>query len=194
MRIEHKLRKLQDALRNAGWRIRHIPWQPDGKPEYFVPRDPVTKVLLVLGLVCFLGGIPLNQVSIPLGIGTMLLGLAALFASRFSMGYFAYRSYVPVRARCIDREIIEYEDPDSIDSLIKTTYWAPRVLCEYEHDGHTHRVTPIIPRVTAFATRQGVERFLAERIGPGQACTLWVNPDNPLQTILHKRPWMAYHG
>jgi hypothetical protein len=189
--LEKKLRKLQDNLRNAGWRIQHIPWQPEGKLEYYSPGSLLSWMLILVGFAGFFGGIPLlskNIVSTPVGIGIMICGLLLLFSSRFSTGYRLYRKYVRVNAKCLDREVLEYEDPDSYGSLRKITYWAPRILCEFSHNGKQYTVTPIIVKTVAFGTEESVNKFLDDRIDSNQNCTLWINPDNPLQTIFHKKP------
>jgi len=196
MRIEKKLRHLQDNLRNAGWRIQHIPWQPEGKLEVYGPSSALQWLLILAGFGGFLGGIPLisnRVVSTPVGIGIMLGGLLLLFLSRFATGYRLYRHYVRVEAKCIDREVLEYEDPDSAGSLTKNTFWAPRILCEYRYNGQTYRVTPIIVKTVAFNTESRVHKFLDDRIDPDGNCTLWINPETPLQTFLHQKPVTGPH-
>jgi hypothetical protein len=196
MIFENRLRKLQDRLRNAGWRIQHIPWQPEGKLEIHNPKDPYTWLLLLAGFAGFFGGIPLlsnNTVSTPVGIGIMIGGLLLLFLSRFTTGYNLYRKYIRVDAICIDREVQEFEDIESCGSLTKNTFWAPRILCEYKYKGQIFTVTPIIVKMVAFNTEDGVNKFLDDRIDVNQKCTLWINPDLPLQTFFHKKPITGPH-
>ena len=191
MKLEKKLRTIQDNLRNAGWRIQHIPWQPKGKLEWYGPDNFLSWLLILAGFAGFFGGIPLlsnNMVSTPAGIAIMISGLALLFLSRFSTGYFLYRSYVRVDARCLDREIQEFEDFESSGSLIKKTFWAPRLLCEYTYKGQNYTVTPIIVKMTAFNKKGDVERFLEQRIDLQHHCTLWINPKVPLQTFFRVKP------
>jgi hypothetical protein len=190
------MRILQDNLRNAGWRIQHIPWQPEGQLEYYNPPSPVAWMLIMAGLAAFFGGIPLitgNIVSTPAGIGIMLGGIVLLIASRYAAGHRLYRQYVRVDAKCIDRDVQEFEDPDNAGSLIKNTFWAPRLLCEYRYQGQTYTVTPIIVKTVAFSTEYAVHRFLDERIDQDQNCTLWINPEEPLQTFFHKKPFTGPH-
>ena len=196
MGIERKLRILQDNLRNAGWRIQHIPWQPEGKLEYYNPPDAVAWLLIIVGFAAFFGGIPLmtgNIVSTPVGIGIMVGGIVLLAASRFAAGYRLYRHYVRVDAKCLDRDVQEFQDPDSAGSLIKNTYWTPRILCEYRYQGRTHTVTPIIVKKVAFSTERDVHKFLDDRIDRDQNCTLWINPEVPLQTFFNKKPGTGPH-
>jgi hypothetical protein len=196
MRIERRLRRLQDNLRNAGWRIQHISWQPEGKLEFYNPPSPFTWLLILVGFAAFFGGIPLmadNLVSTPVGIGIMLAGIVLLIASRYTAGYRLYRHYVRVDAKCLDRDVQEFEDPDNAGSLIKNTFWAPRLLCEYRYRGQTYTVTPIIVKTVAFRTESAVHRFLDARIDRNQKCTLWINPEVPLQTFFHKKPFTGPH-
>jgi hypothetical protein len=193
--LQGKLRKLQDNLRNAGWRIQHIPWQEEGKPEYYF-NSPFTYVMILIGLAGFFGGIVLMAkplVSIPVGIGIAVAGLLMLFASRFAAGYIQYKGFIKVEATCIDQEVKEFEDPDSLNSMNRITYWHPRILCEYSYKGRTYHVTPVIAKAVAFGNEESANRFLDERIGPDKRCTLWINPKNPLQTAFHKKPRMGVY-
>ena len=195
MGLENRIRRFQDRVRNQGWRIENIPWQPDGKPEYYY-NSKVSLVMVLLGLAGFFGGIILlsqAKLNVYQGIGVSAAGLLTLLLSRFVAGYQRYRHFLPVTATCIDREVREFEDPDSYNSLNKITYWFPRVLCEYAHDGRTYRVTPVIAVVSAFRTEQAATRFLDERIDENRRCKLWINPENPLQTAFHQKPKAAVH-
>jgi len=197
MRIERKLRHWQDNLRNAGWRIQHIPWQPEGKLEYYNPPDLVTWLLILTGFGAFFGGVPLmnaNIVSTPVGIGIMVGGIVLLLASRFAAGYRLYRHFVRVDAKCLDRDVQEFKSPDNAGTLIKNTFWAPRILCEYRYNGQTRTVTPIIVKTVAFSTEHEAHAFLNSRIDRDQNCTLWINPEVPLQTFFHKKPVTGPHS
>lgn len=109
-------------------------------------------------------------------------------ASRFSYGRNLFGRFEAVQGVCVDREVQEFEDPDSVGSFVKNTFWAPRILCEFDYKGTRYRVTPIIVKLTAFSTKEDVNRFLDERINSDGTCTLWVNPKNPLHTVFHKKP------
>lgn len=191
MMFERKLRKIQDNIRNSGWRIQHIPWQTKDKLEYFNPQNNVTKMLMFSGFACFIGPIfTLGRLALPVWviISIMIVGLLLLMASRFSYGRNLFGKFEAVEAICIDREVQEFEDPDSVGSFTKNTFWAPRILCEFDYHGTRCRVTPIIVKTVAFSTKESVNRFLKERIDSDGICTLWVNPKNPLHTVFHKKP------
>lgn len=188
---EKKLRKLQDEIRNSGWRIRHISWLPPGKVERYGPGNPSTWFLILLGLACFFGGpVLLCQPGFLAwaGIPIMVFGLILVGLSRYAAGRFLYGRFVPVKAVCLDREVQEFIDPDSIGSLTENTFWLPRILCEFEFRNQSYRVTPIIVKTVAFKTEEGVHRFLNKRLDSDGQCTLWVDPENPLHAIFHKKP------
>jgi hypothetical protein len=190
MTVERKLRKIQDTIRNSGWRIQHIPWQPEGRLEYHIPKDGITWALVVSGFVCFFGPILLlgRGFSAWMVISLMVFGLVLLFASRFSFGRNLFYAFEAVEAACIDREILEVEDPDSIGSFNNNTFWVPRILCEFDYQGRRYRVTPIIVKIVAFNSEEGAKNFLDDKIDSKGKCTLWVNPKNPLHTVFHKKP------
>ena len=132
--------------------------------------------------------LPEKEIPVWGGIAVMVGGLALLMTSRFVAGRHLYGRFVPVEAKCVDREVLEYEDPDSIGSFIKITYWAPRILCEFSYKGTACKVTPIIVKTIAFNSEEEANRFLDERIDRDGTCTLWINPDNPLHTVFHIKP------
>jgi hypothetical protein len=191
MFAEKKLRNSQDNIRNKGWRIQHISWLPNGKVESYNPKNISTWLLVILGFMCFLGGpILLSKSNFPVwgGIAIMVFGLLLLFSSRFTAGRDLYGHFIEVEAICTDREIREFVDPDSVDSLIKSTFWVPRILCEFEFQNAKYRVTPIITNTIAFNSKEGASRFLDKRINEQGKCTLWINPKNPLHSTFHKKP------
>jgi hypothetical protein len=191
MFFEKKLRKLQDNIRNKGWRIDHISWLPQEKLECYNPKTPSTWLLIILGFICFFGGPVLlskPNFSIWSGISIMVFGLVLLISSRYTAGLYLYGRFVPVEAVCIDREVREFIDPDSIGSLIKNTFWKPRILCKFQFQGCSYQVTPIIVKIFAFNTKEEVHCFLDKRIDENGKCTLWINPKNPLHTVFHRRP------
>jgi hypothetical protein len=191
MFVEKKLRKLQDNIRNKGWRIQHIPWLPEGKVETYTPKNASTWLFIISGLLCFLGGpVLLSKLSFPVWgvIAVMLLGLALLFCSRYAAGFFLYGHFVPVEAVCIDREFQEFVHPDSMDSLTENTFWQPRILCAFQFEDKTYKVTPIIVKTVAFKSKEGVQRFLDKRINEKGKCILWIDPNYPRHTVFHKKP------
>jgi hypothetical protein len=188
---EKKLRKLQDEIRNGGWRIQHISWLPPGKVERYGPGNLSTWCLIILGFACFFAGPALlSEAGFPIwaGISIMVFGLALLMFSRFSAGRFLYGRFVPVKAVCLDREVREFIDPDTVGDLIENTFWKPRILCEFEFRDKCYQVTPIIVKTLAFNTEEGVHRFLNKRLDSDGKCTLWIDPENPLHAVFHKKP------
>jgi len=187
------MRKLQDQIRNSGWRIQNIPWHPEGKVEVLRPRDPYSAVLMIIGLIGFIGGIPLTQNSLSWGLVSMVSGLLLLLVSVFVMGFFYYRTFKPVAARCIDREIRAIEDFDSERIPKSKTFWFARIVCEFEYEGKTFTVTPVIAPGKYYTRENQLMKYLHTCIGDDDLCRLWINPKNPLQAVLHKRPMTVKH-
>ena len=196
MGLESWLRKYQDRFRDAGWRIKHINWLEDGKLEYY-GNKPSALIFVILGLAAFFGGIWMistQRVTAFQGICVSMGGLFLLFISRYVAGYFLYRHYVPVIAICLDRDLQEFEDVDPDGrSFTKKTFWSFRLLCEYYLDGHRRQVTPMAAK-RFFSSARDIESYLGRLIDADGWCRLWVNPDNPLQTIFHKKPLVAIHS
>ena len=105
----------------------------------------------------------------------MVGGLSLALFSLFFKARRVRRNWVRIPARVLEREIIKEEDSEG-----KT--WAFRLLCEFDLNGRTYRVTPGFWRT--FATRWGINRFLDNRISDGGLCELFVNPESPDQTEL----------
>ncbi|SLM28495.1 conserved hypothetical protein [Desulfamplus magnetovallimortis] len=188
---EKKLRKIQDNIRNSGWRIQHIPWQPEGKLEMYNPGSPLAWFAIIAGFFCFFGGpftFSYQRFPVWVGISIMVTGLALLMSSRFIAGRDLYGKFVAVEGKCIDREVQEFEDIDTDGNLIRNTFWASRILCEFEYQGVAYQVTPIIVKMVACSREEEANQFLDERIGDGGRCILWINPDNPLHCVFHKKP------
>lgn len=191
MKVERKIRTLQDNIRNSGWRIQHIPWQPEGKPEYIVPQDNITRVVMLSGFTCFLGPIfTLGRFNVPVWgvISIMMTGLALLLASRFCYGRNLYGKFKAVEANCIDRDVREFEEFDPDGGFPKAKIWAVRILCQFYYNGCRYTVTPIIVKLTDFSTEEEANRFLEARIDNDGMCMLWINPENPLHTLFHEKP------
>lgn len=176
------------------WRIELISWKPEGIIGRLKPNAPDTWVFIVFGLVGIVGIILLASFQIafiPTGLAVSTFGLSLLMLSRFVVGYFSYKNYVRVDGNCMDHEVREIDSPDRIISFIYHPTWAPRLLCEYVYQGKNYRVTPVICHNTNLYSEISANDFLKKRIGPDNNCTLWINPKNPLQTIFHKKPWIA---
>jgi hypothetical protein len=185
MGIQQELRNMQDNLRNAGWRIQWIPWQDPGKPEVIKPNNP----LPLLGILMFIGGIALAVEKEPVwfGIGVSISGLAVAMLGVILSATKQYSTWVKIPdAKVIDREVGEaLGDPESPSS----TTWVYRLLCEFAYNGQVYRVTPESSHFTAFNTKRAVKKYLDERITFDGYCTLWVDPNNPLHAIFHKKKW-----
>lgn len=185
---EPHLRKLQDHFRNAGWRIQHIPWQPDNKLEWIRPRDPFSAILAILGFGSFLGGIPLTSHFLEWGIATMLTGLLMLFSSVWVMGYFWYRRFVKIRAKCLDYEIREFEESDSDGKRTRRMIWFGRFLFEFDFENRNYRVTPVFYPQKTFREEQQILTYLQNILDAEGCTTVWINPENPLESVFPHLP------
>jgi hypothetical protein len=108
-------------------------------------------------------------------LSLMGIGLAIAFFSFGIKSIWSRRNWKVVRARCLDQEIWKglSDGPDPGRT------WYFNLLCEFQLNGQTFRVTPSYWRT--FSTKFGVSRFLKRKISPLGWCQLRVNPDNPLQ-------------
>ena len=115
----------------------------------------------------------------PILAGLLLIGLRAFIAKRRRAGWIA------VRARCTDRDIRKTFVGDP--STSRQRGWQCRIVCEFDHAGQNHRITPnvrwkfLLNREADFPLKPDVEEFLDSKISPEGHCQLRVNPKNPLQ-------------
>jgi len=105
----------------------------------------------------------------------MVAGLLAAFLSLIGKAVWIRRNWRYVAAKCLERDV--WKDLGDGPDAGKTWYF--RLLCEFELDGRTYRVTPSYWRT--FATQTGVSNFLKRKISSEGWCLLRVNPANPLQ-------------
>ena len=189
MNIQKRLREMQDRMRNAGWRIQWIPWQEPDKPEV-----NNSKPIALIGVLVFIGSIILfgyGQGSgsiISMSVGQLVIaaigGLAIAMLGSVYTAVQIQADWERVEAQCIDREIAECSDPDG-----GSPSWAYRLLCTFRYKGLEYTVTPEASHLVSFNSERGVQKYLEERIQPDGRCQLWIDPQNPLHTIFHKKRW-----
>jgi hypothetical protein len=188
MNIQKKLRHIQDNYRNAGWRIQWIPWWEPEKPEVIRPKNP----LPLIGVALFLGAIfwgqrPIFGISLSVyqTIAVLIAGLAIIMLGVIISAFQNQFGWIRINAFCIDREIREYSrEPGDL-----TSTWGYRLLCVFNYEGQEYKVTPEASHLTGFNSERQVQKYLNERIGHDGYCQLWIDPDNPLHTIFHKKKW-----
>ncbi len=185
MGIEQKLRHLQDLGNNFGWRIQWIPWQGQGRVE----KVYNTWLSLMTGLggavlflvSCFLVLTQRAHVSV-LGVG--VLGLMVAVLGRLYAARYRQAAWIKVAARCDDIEIRKARLPHQGAKL--RYVWVFRLLCRFNHEGQEFTVTPMSSRA-GFESEDAANTYLHERIAEDGSCTLWINPDNPFESVFDKK-------
>lgn len=190
-----KIRKQQDTARNKGWRIQHIPWQADGEIE-IVPNNQISTIMGFGGMFIFLASwvlLFLNLVSAPLGVGIALSSLLCMLLSRIALAYTLYKNWVKIDARCTDIDIEVFEE--LVQSTNRPNHrvkrWYFRVICEFYYNGQTYKVTPNIAKISGFISEKQILKYIKKVIQIDKHCELWIDPENPLHAILHKKPLTA---
>lgn len=180
MGLGKRLRVLQDMSRNAGWRIQWIPWSEPDKPQMINNNSPLSLIGILMflgsiGYLCWMGG---GMVPIMVAVVGLITTMSGIVHAAISM----HNDWVRLEAQCVDRELKRFRQS-------RKPVWAYRLVCEFDFADETYRVTPNPSHLVAFSTEQRLKKYLEDRIQPNGHCCLWVNPDNPLQTIFHKKIW-----
>ncbi len=156
--------------------------------------DPngIVLFLSMAGILTFLAGLSLAVLGFEsLGLSLAGAGFLAIFGSIFinAARAKAKRAAWPVvSARCTDREL-----QTKIYTEHKTG-WSWRVVCEINFAGKNYRVSPKVHWSDAgqvdepFWSEEKARHFLARAIAPDGQCQLRVNPHNPLEAELVRRP------
>ena len=196
MGIERNIRGLQDAARNSGWRIKWIPWQEQGKPEY-VYNTQLTLLTGFGGALMFVGAIayillaPKNLIEstngIPRELFTPLViavsGILIAILGRIYAAWHKQSGWKTVRARCVDREIQKRLGSGKNPSHV----WEYRLVCTFYFNGLEYTVTPESSHMVAFRTKENLEKYLDERIRADGTCLLYIDKKNPLHAVFHKK-------
>ena len=190
MNIQKELRNLQNQCRNAGWRIQWIPWQEPGKPEVIHNPAGLIGAVIFVGIIGFFifGQRLISDITI--SVNTMIaIALTGLGITFFSILFSSFKKqfyWKPLEAVCVDREIrqgVHYSGKR------KSIVWVYRLVCIFNFQGNDYTVTPESSHLVNFNSEQKAQMYLNKRIQPDGRCRLWINPENPLQTIFYKRRW-----
>ena len=186
MKIENKLRNFQDQIRDAGWRIKWIPWQEQGRPEY-VYNTPFTLITGLGGAALFIGALIWLMVlksAQPLALAAAAVGLLMIIFGRIYAAFNKQSDWICIDAACIEREIkqCEFYSEGNMNYV-----WEYRVLCEFTFNGRKYRVTPEASHIMSFVTESGAQDYLNERIQPDGKCRLWIDPRNPVHGVFDKK-------
>lgn len=164
-----KLREYQDAIDNAGWRIKTIPHDDPSRPMLF-PANwfALAGLAVLLGSIWFFFREKKQAYLWVAAGGFVFMGLSVFFVSLSRR-----RHWMSVQARCIDRETAQAGRRE----------WHFRLCCQFELAGKTHTVTPKA-FWRSFDSDDDIQRFFSKVIKPDGTCYLHVNPKNPLETEL----------
>ena len=177
MSWQENLRQYQDEQQNAGWRIKIIPFDDPTKPMF------VFNGFAMLGAIGFCAGVFLifsNRAETGLGLKIAVGSLAfALFGVWFKTRR-QESGWQEVAGRCVDRELRKVLVEGGKGS---GWGWYWRVVCEYEFNGQTLRVTPNVQWMNCTSEANAM-KFIQKRIAESGSCRLRINPNNPLQTKL----------
>jgi hypothetical protein len=198
-----RLGALGKEMENAGWRIQMIPYEDPAHPAKRSWTGVSTwsgkaGIVPVLGPLGFIGGLALatfnadnKNHSIPKqtiwGLLLAVSSFAAIFATAWFKNRAESRDWDVAPARCVDRELrrVRSEAAPATNVIHSDRYstWVWRILCEYEHQGRSYRVTPRISWST-FQSEAAAAEFLEVRISSDGTCRLRLDPNNPLKTEL----------
>jgi len=187
--IEEKLREFQDTQRDAGWRIKWIPWQEPGRPEY-VYNTPLTTLMAFCGVAMFVISLvtiaktnnPSKELIIIALVGLIIAMLSRILATRLKQ-----KGWIKIRAVCLDREIQKGLANVGQGRKNVAVVFGFRLLCSFEYLGNKYIVTPEYSEMTNFNSADDTNQYLSERIGSDGNCILWIDPRNPLHTVFHKK-------
>jgi hypothetical protein len=182
--MQSTLRKIQDALANAGWRITHISYAPDGKPSVvsfenwarYIAFFSILGFPIGCGIAIYLKEHRQNPFpGIYIAIASWSVCLLALAVNN----KLKKQDWIFIDAQCIDTEIRKV-------TTHKGTTWAARILCVFEYGGNIIHCTPTIHWNT-WRWESDANKFLNSRIDSSGVCTLKVNPRNLREANLAER-------
>jgi len=178
------LRKIQDDLANAGWRIKQISHAADGKPVVVV-FDNWAGYLAVISIVGFPIGCGIAIYSKEhgqnpfIGISIAISSWAVCLVALAIKNNLKKKDWIFIDAKCVDRDIRKVR-------AHKGMTWASRILCEFKHEDVLIQCTPTVHWNT-WRSESDAHDFLDSRIDPSGGCTLKVNPRNLRETNLSDR-------
>jgi len=182
--MRNTLRKIQDDLTNAGWRIKQISHAADGKPVV-VGFENWAGYVAVISIVGFPIGCGIaiyskehGQNPFP-GIYIAIASWAVCLVALAIKNNLKKKDWIFIDAKCVDREIRRVRAHKGIN-------WASRILCEFKHEDALIQCTPTVHWST-WRSEPDAHIFLDSRIDPSGGCTLKVNPRNLLETNLSGR-------
>ena len=185
MKLQSKLRDIQDRSINRNWRIDFISWAEDNKPMLNRIENPMG-ILPLFGMLLFLAGFgylivhggSVENLSVP--ISACIAGVSIAITGSILHEKMRKKKWVTVNAECLDYEIQFGRTPQN------GHIWALRALCRFEFDGKQVLCTPEM----TWSKRKGEEwkhHFISENETTGASCQLLFNPGNPKETEFLKK-------
>ena len=182
--MQSTLRKIQDDLANAGWRIHQISHAPDGKPvvvgfENWAGYVAVISIIgfpIGCGMAIYLKEHGRNPFP---GIYIAIASWAICLVSLAIKNKLKKKDWIFIDAKCVDREVRKVR-------AHKGMTWASRILCEFEYGGSLIKCTPTVHWNT-WRSESDAHHFLDSRIDPNGGCSLKINPRNPKEANLSGR-------
>jgi hypothetical protein len=197
-----RLGALGNEMENAGWRIQMIPYEDPAHPTKrswtgVATWSGMARAVPVVGVLGFIGGLALatyngdhTKDSISKQTIWGLLFAVSSFGAMFGIGWLKKcaesRDWDIAPARCVDRELRRVpmgRFSTGVETGGRYSTWVCRILCQYEYQGKSYRVTPRISWST-FKSEASAREFLEVRISSEGGCRLRVDPNNPLRTEL----------
>jgi hypothetical protein len=198
MSLKKNLRELQDHVRDSGWRISWITWQETNRPE-FVYNTPLTYATGCGGALIFIGSISslfvmpdeilekINEFANPivLVLSIAFSGLLIAILGRLYAAWHKQSGWVKISATCIDQEVQKRKAKTGNHTF--TDVWLCRLHCTFNYKGKNYEVTPETHHVVNFSSQEKAEQFLESSISNNGICSLFINPQNPLQANFVKK-------
>jgi hypothetical protein len=169
---------------DSGWRIKLIPHE-DTKVRGVVSFLPAFGAVgFIIGFTTFFSILFFHIRSLAGFVDAAMVmavaGLVVMFTGLWLFARKKRRGWKIVYGNCVDRELRQvYSARDEHSGWV----WDWRIVCEYESEGKTYRVTPVVGWST-HATEKKALKYLEKRISPTGTCRLAVNPKVPLQAEL----------
>jgi len=182
---------MQDAKKKE-WRIKKISYLPKGqKYQSAHTENPLRSLAMVFGFLIFAAGVGLmlmHKIKPPLGISMIVFGILTITVGSLLAVWYRQRNWVRIMADCLDRDFQFHTEYTRNNGRLQAhEKWTPRILCSFTYKKKEYQVTPDFPILFNFRSRESAQRYINAGVNSKNKCVLWVNPENPLQTLFLKK-------